>query len=90
MTIYLTVAEVAAALRISKQTVYRLFAQQKLRGVKIGSQVRIHPESLRDYLASVGNAAVASADDADPDSQQSPPPTPLRIKGFRHVHPSPP
>lgn len=48
---FLTVDEVAAELRVSGMTVYRLIKSGGLRGVQIGHQVRIERASLEAYLA---------------------------------------
>lgn len=49
----LTVAEVAASLRTSRQTVYRLIDSDDLIGFRVGKQWRIHPASLESYLSRV-------------------------------------
>ena len=47
----LTVAEVAAALRVSTMTVYRLVNTGELPGLRIGKNIRIRATDLDDYLA---------------------------------------
>lgn len=46
----LTVDEVAALTRTSKDHVYRLIRQRQLGGVRIGRRVLVHPADLRDYV----------------------------------------
>jgi excisionase family DNA binding protein len=47
---WLTVKEVAAALRVSKQTVRRLLASGDLAATRFGRAWRVKHESLDDYL----------------------------------------
>ena len=42
--------EAAAALRVSRRTVYRLIADGFLHAVRVGTQLRITREALLDYL----------------------------------------
>jgi excisionase family DNA binding protein len=46
----LTVAEVAASLRVSTMTVYRLIQRDELGALRIGRSYRIAPETLAAYL----------------------------------------
>lgn len=48
----LTVAEVAAALRVSTMTVYRLVNSGELAALRIGKNIRIRTRDLDAYLAS--------------------------------------
>lgn len=48
---FLTVAEVAAAMRVSTMTVYRLINVGDLRAVRVGHNYRIRDEDLERYLA---------------------------------------
>jgi excisionase family DNA binding protein len=50
-TRFLTVGEVAAVLRVSNMTVYRLINAGGLPAVRIGRSFRIHREDLDRYLA---------------------------------------
>ena len=50
----LTVADVAAVLRLSVRSVRRLIADNKLRVVRIGRAVRVRAEDLRSLLATSG------------------------------------
>lgn len=47
----LTVAEVAAALRVSRMTVYRLVEVGELQAFRIGHSIRIDRAALDGYLA---------------------------------------
>jgi excisionase family DNA binding protein len=46
----LTVAEIAAELRVSKMTVYRLVHAGDLRSIRIGRSFRVPVKALEDYL----------------------------------------
>lgn len=46
-----TVAEVAKALSVSQQTVFRAIQEGKLKAFKIGRQIRIRPKAVNDYVA---------------------------------------
>ncbi len=47
---FLTVAEVAAVMRVSKMTVYRLVHNAELPAVKIGRSFRVPAQAVDDYL----------------------------------------
>ncbi|WP_217500744.1 helix-turn-helix domain-containing protein [Arthrobacter sp. C9C5] len=47
---YLTTAEVAAMMRVSKMTVYRLVKSQALAAVRFGKSYRIPESSVQDYI----------------------------------------
>lgn len=47
---YYTVAEVAAQLRVSADTVMRLLRAERLQGEKVGKQWRISDAALQHYL----------------------------------------
>jgi len=47
---YLTVAEVAKALNVSKMTIYRLIEGDQINHTKIGCSFRISENSLKDYI----------------------------------------
>jgi excisionase family DNA binding protein len=49
-TAYLTIAEVAAALRVSKMTVYRLVKSRALASVRFGKSYRIPESAVEDYI----------------------------------------
>jgi excisionase family DNA binding protein len=50
-TQFLTVAEVAAVLRVSNMTVYRLINAGSLPAIRIGRSFRLREEDLDRYLA---------------------------------------
>ncbi|UAL29346.1 helix-turn-helix domain-containing protein [Nocardioides rotundus] len=47
---FLTVAEVAAMMRVSKMTVYRLVHSGELPAVRVGRSFRVTEEDVHDYL----------------------------------------
>jgi excisionase family DNA binding protein len=47
---FLTVAEVAAMMRVSKMTVYRLVHAGELPAARVGRSFRVPREAVRDYL----------------------------------------
>lgn len=47
---FLTVAEVATLMRVSKMTVYRLVHAGDLPAVRVGRSFRVPEEAVRDYL----------------------------------------
>jgi excisionase family DNA binding protein len=49
---FLTVAEVAAVMRVSKMTVYRLVHNGELPAVRVGRSFRVSEEDVNDYLKS--------------------------------------
>lgn len=49
---FLTVAEVASALRVSKMTVYRLVHSGEMPAVRVGRSFRVPEEAVQDYLRS--------------------------------------
>ena len=54
---FLTVAEVALMLRVSKMTVYRLCESKVLESARIGRSVRIVEKSVTEYLRRAGLAS---------------------------------
>ncbi len=48
---FLTVAEVAAIMRVSKMTVYRLVHAGELAAVRVGRSFRVPEPAVREYLA---------------------------------------
>ena len=54
---FLTVSEVAAALRVSTMTVYRLINGGELPAARIGRSFRVRPQDLERYLSNQFNAA---------------------------------
>ena len=49
---FLTVAEVAEIMRVSKMTVYRLVHSGELPAVRVGRSFRVHEQAVNDYLNS--------------------------------------
>lgn len=47
---FLTVAEVAAVMRVSKMTVYRLVHAGELASVRVGRSFRVPERAVHDYL----------------------------------------
>lgn len=47
---FLTVAEVAAMMRVSKMTVYRLVHDGRLPAVRVGRSFRVQEQAVHDYL----------------------------------------
>jgi excisionase family DNA binding protein len=47
---FLTVAEVAATMRVSKMTVYRLVHNGELPAVRVGRSFRVTEEDVNEYL----------------------------------------
>ncbi len=47
---FLTVAEVAALMRVSKMTVYRLVHSGELTAVRVGRSFRVPEKAVHDYL----------------------------------------
>lgn len=49
---FLTVAEVAALMRVSKMTVYRLVHNGELPAIRVGRSFRVPEQAVHDYLRS--------------------------------------
>ena len=49
---FLTVAEVASVMRVSKMTVYRLVHNGELPAVRVGKSFRVPEQAVHDYLRS--------------------------------------
>ena len=47
---FLTVAEVAALMRVSKMTVYRMVHSAELPAVRVGRSFRVPEKAVHDYL----------------------------------------
>lgn len=47
---FLTVAEVAAVMRVSKMTVYRLVHNGELPAVRVGRSFRVPEQAVQNYL----------------------------------------
>ena len=48
--VFLTIAEVAAKMRVSKMTVYRMVHNGDLPAVRVGRSFRVTEEDLNEYL----------------------------------------
>jgi len=48
---FMTVAEVAAVMRVSKMTVYRLVHSGELPAVRVGRSFRVPEQAVNDYLS---------------------------------------
>lgn len=48
---FMTVAEVAAVMRVSKMTVYRLVHNNELPAVRVGRSFRVPERAVHDYLS---------------------------------------
>jgi len=57
-TAYLTIAEVAAALRLSKMTVYRMVRAGTLAADRFGKSYRVPESAVVEYIRASGNPAV--------------------------------
>lgn len=55
--VYLTAAEVAVMMRVSKMTVYRLVKSQALAAVRFGKSYRIPEAAVRDYIRQTATPA---------------------------------
>lgn len=49
-TVFLTVAEVAEQIRVSKMTVYRLVHSGEIEAIRVGRSFRVSEEAVRAYL----------------------------------------
>lgn len=47
---FLTIAEVAAMMRVSKMTVYRLVHNEELPAVRVGRSFRVTEDDVNEYL----------------------------------------
>jgi excisionase family DNA binding protein len=47
---FLTVAEVAALMRVSKMTVYRMLHNGEMPAVRVGRSFRVHAKAVHDLL----------------------------------------
>lgn len=53
--VFLTVAEVASLMRVSKMTVYRLLHSGELAGVRVGRSFRVPESAVHNYLRDAFN-----------------------------------
>ncbi len=54
---FLTVQEVAALMRVSKMTVYRLVHSGELASVRVGRSFRVPEQAVHDYLRGAFDSA---------------------------------
>lgn len=54
---FLTVAEVATLMRVSKMTVYRLVHSNELTAVRVGRSFRVPEQAVQEYLRGAFEAA---------------------------------
>lgn len=52
---WLTVADIATRMRLSKMTIYRLIHSGELPAINIGNSFRIHAPVFEQYLADLAN-----------------------------------
>ena len=52
---FLTVAEVATLMRVSKMTVYRLLERGEIASVRVGRSFRVPEKAVHDYLENAFN-----------------------------------
>ena len=69
---FLTVAEVAARMRVSKMTVYRLVHSGELPAVRVGRSFRVPEKDVDDYIRRSFFNAGCSLSGARPDSAGPP------------------
>lgn len=62
-TRFLTVAEVASVLRVSRMTVYRLVHAGDMPAVRVGRSFRVPEGAVRAYLAGAGHPQGRAGDD---------------------------
>jgi excisionase family DNA binding protein len=58
---FLTVSEVAAVLRVSDMTIYRLIASGEIRALKVGRSYRIPQDALDTWLEEGSSPAAGNA-----------------------------
>ncbi len=73
-THYLTIAEVAAAMRVSKMTVYRLVNSHAIAAVRVGRSFRVAEEAVADYISRATEPATTAPKPDAPErtAQESP------------------
>ncbi|MEZ0076272.1 excisionase family DNA binding protein [Planotetraspora sp. GP83] len=94
---FLTVAEIAKFMRVSKMTVYRLIHAGELSAIRVGRVFRVHEQEVIDYLKAnpAIDTAMIDALAALPDGSPAAISTPLRPndqpgeagEGTRQAHP---
>ena len=66
---FLTIAEVAAAMRVSKMTVYRLVKSHAIAAVRVGRSFRVPEEAVNDYIRRSTEPATLAPGDARKDEK---------------------
>ena len=59
----MTVKEVAALLRVSPQTLYKMLEQRSIPAVKVGSQWRFDQDQIREWIRKQSGAVKPEADE---------------------------
>lgn len=60
---YLTIAEVAAAMRLSRMTVYRMVRAGTLAADRFGKSYRVPESAVAEYIRQAGTPATGDAGD---------------------------
>jgi excisionase family DNA binding protein len=63
----MTVKEVAALLRVSPQTLYKMLEQGSIPAVKIGSQWRFDRDQIREWIKTRAGGAAPGATSSNPE-----------------------
>lgn len=66
---FLTIAEVAAAMRVSKMTVYRLVKAHAIAAVRVGRSFRVPEEAVNDYIRRATEPATPAPGDDKKDEK---------------------
>ncbi|MEC5192559.1 MULTISPECIES: helix-turn-helix domain-containing protein [unclassified Arthrobacter] len=64
---FLTIAEVAAAMRVSKMTVYRLVKAHAIAAVRVGRSFRVPEDAVNDYIRRSTEPAIPDEDEKTTD-----------------------
>ncbi|MBT2553152.1 helix-turn-helix domain-containing protein [Arthrobacter sp. ISL-5] len=73
-TAYLTIAEVAAAMRLSRITVYRMVRAGTLAADRFGKSYRVPESAVEEYMRQAGSPATGQEAHPGPDSDSDPGP----------------
>ncbi|WP_330358905.1 helix-turn-helix domain-containing protein [Streptomyces chartreusis] len=60
--VFLTVAEVASVMRVSKMTVYRLVHSGHLAAIRVGRSFRVPEQAVHEYLRENDMESIESTD----------------------------
>ncbi|WP_348994544.1 helix-turn-helix domain-containing protein [Arthrobacter sp. AL12] len=69
---FLTIAEVAAAMRVSKMTVYRLVKSHAIAAVRVGRSFRVPEEAVNDYIRRATEPATPAPAPGDDKKDEEP------------------